>query len=74
MYAQDNLIDKYFKAAIVITDKDLSGKSVFYTTGLGLACEKIPLPGIILFAHSAVYRIIGYGLKFTDDFTHTLRA
>ncbi|MGE8428720.1 MAG: hypothetical protein ACN6O7_12615 [Sphingobacterium sp.] len=26
MYAQDNLIDKYFKAGIVINDKDLSGK------------------------------------------------
>ncbi len=35
---------------------------------------KIPVMefiGIILFAHSAMDRIFGYGLKFHDDFKHT---
>ena len=31
----------------------------------------ILLTGIILFAHSSMDRIFGYGLKFTDSFTHT---
>lgn len=29
------------------------------------------LAGIILFAHSCMDRIAGYGLKFTDNFKHT---
>lgn len=27
--------------------------------------------GILLFAHSCFDRVFGYGLKYTDDFTHT---
>lgn len=27
--------------------------------------------GILLFAHSCFDRVLGYGLKFTDDFKHT---
>lgn len=44
---------------------------IFYAIGLGLGSEAIQLIGVILFAHSAMDRIFGYGLKFTDDFTHT---
>ncbi|MEQ8360874.1 MAG: DUF4260 domain-containing protein [Cytophagales bacterium] len=29
------------------------------------------LAGIILFAHSSMDRIFGYGLKYADDFKHT---
>ncbi|QNL22038.1 DUF4260 domain-containing protein [Hyphobacterium sp. CCMP332] len=29
------------------------------------------LTGIILFAHSSMDRIFGYGLKYSDDFKHT---
>jgi|SRR5690554_933620 len=31
----------------------------------------IMLAGIILFAHSSMDRMFGYGLKFTDNFHHT---
>ena len=33
--------------------------------------EWIELAGIILFGHSSMDRIIGYGLKYTDSFHHT---
>ena len=31
----------------------------------------ISLAGIILFGHSSMDRILGYGLKYNDDFKHT---
>lgn len=31
----------------------------------------LSLIGVILFSHSAMDRIFGYGLKFPDDFKHT---
>ncbi|HET6527723.1 MAG TPA: DUF4260 domain-containing protein [Balneolaceae bacterium] len=31
----------------------------------------LELAGIILFAHSSMDRIFGYGLKFSDSFKHT---
>jgi len=31
----------------------------------------LSLAGIILFGHSAMDRIFGYGLKYSDDFKHT---
>ena len=33
--------------------------------------EAVALAGIILFSHSALDRVFGYGLKFTDSFQHT---
>lgn len=33
--------------------------------------QSIALAGVILFAHSAMDRIFGYGLKFEDAFTNT---
>lgn len=33
--------------------------------------QAIQLAGIILFSHSAMDRIFGYGLKFSDSFKHT---
>ena len=39
--------------------------------GLWLAHPLLTLAGVILFAHAAMDRIFGYGLKYTDDFKHT---
>lgn len=32
---------------------------------------ELSLAGTILFGHSAMDRVFGYGLKYTDDFKHT---
>ncbi|WP_428656998.1 DUF4260 domain-containing protein [Runella sp.] len=39
--------------------------------GFYFAQPAVMLTGIILFAHSAMDRIFGYGLKYTDSFKHT---
>ena len=39
--------------------------------GLSLSNQTIALIGIILFAHSAMDRVFGYGLKFSDHFKNT---
>lgn len=39
--------------------------------GFTLASSVLMLAGIILFAHSAMDRVFGYGLKYTDSFKHT---
>lgn len=39
--------------------------------GFWLDNSLITLAGIILFGHSAMDRIFGYGLKFNDDFKNT---
>ncbi|RDB04058.1 DUF4260 domain-containing protein [Runella aurantiaca] len=39
--------------------------------GFSLTSSPLMLIGIILFAHSAMDRIFGYGLKYTDSFKHT---
>lgn len=39
--------------------------------GLYLQADWIQLAGIILFAHSSMDRVFGYGLKYTDGFAHT---
>lgn len=41
------------------------------TLGFTLNNSTITLIGLILFGHSAMDRIFGYGLKFNDDFKHT---
>jgi hypothetical protein len=41
------------------------------TLGLLLNNPVLMLTGIILFGHSAMDRMLGYGLKYTDDFTNT---
>jgi hypothetical protein len=40
---------------------------------LSVPLDSIPLrlAGIILFAHSSLDRVFGYGLKYPDSFTHT---
>ena len=39
--------------------------------GYWLEIPLLQFVGIILFAHSSMDRIFGYGLKFEDDFKHT---
>lgn len=39
--------------------------------GFWLSIPWLVLAGVILFGHSAMDRIFGYGLKFSDDFKHT---
>ena len=40
-------------------------------TGLYFMIPALQLVGIILFAHSSMDRIMGYGLKFPDNFKNT---
>ena len=39
--------------------------------GIYLSFPGLTLTGIILFGHSAMDRMLGYGLKYPDDFKHT---
>jgi hypothetical protein len=39
--------------------------------GLMAATDMLISIGILLFAHSSFDRMLGYGLKFNDDFKHT---
>lgn len=42
-----------------------------YLIGIYMNNEIIILTGIILFGHSSLDRIFGYGLKYKDSFIHT---
>ncbi|WP_289664545.1 DUF4260 domain-containing protein [Flavobacterium panacagri] len=44
---------------------------VIYGIGCYLSMESIQLIGIILFSHSAMDRIFGYGLKYEKGFKYT---
>lgn len=44
---------------------------LLYLSGWWLGSSPLMLAGIILFTHAAMDRILGYGLKFPDDFKHT---
>ncbi len=39
--------------------------------GLILGSQLLMLVGVILFAHSSMDRMMGYGLKYSDSFKHT---
>ncbi|QMW00179.1 DUF4260 domain-containing protein [Spirosoma foliorum] len=39
--------------------------------GLMTGNQELMLAGIILFAHSSMDRMLGYGLKYSDSFKHT---
>lgn len=54
--------------------------NVFHHKGLGIVIgllglmtgnQNLMLAGIILFAHSSMDRMMGYGLKYPDSFKHT---
>ena len=42
-----------------------------FAVGFWLGNSAVELSGIILFGHSAMDRIFGYGLKYQDDFKNT---
>ena len=44
---------------------------VVYVAGLYLGNETVQLAGLILFGHSSMDRLFGYGLKYGDSFRHT---
>ena len=44
---------------------------IIYVTGLIMHNEMLQLAGLILFGHSSMDRLFGYGLKYQDDFKHT---
>lgn len=44
---------------------------ILYLTSSFLVIHELTLAGIVLFAHSSMDRIFGYGLKYADDFKHT---
>ncbi|WP_433779850.1 DUF4260 domain-containing protein [Flavobacterium anhuiense] len=44
---------------------------LIYAIGCYLSIESIQLTGIILFSHSAMDRVFGYGLKYETGFKYT---
>lgn len=44
---------------------------LIYLVGIYFDNEFVRLVGIILFGHSSMDRIFGYGLKYNDSFNHT---
>jgi hypothetical protein len=44
---------------------------VVYIAGFYLNNEGLQLAGVILFGHSSMDRMLGYGLKYPDSFQHT---
>ncbi len=44
---------------------------LMYIVGYSVQLSLIELSGIILFAHSSMDRLFGYGLKYADSFLHT---
>jgi hypothetical protein len=46
------------------------GISIF-VLGIVLASQPLQFAGLILFGHSSMDRVLGYGLKYPDSFQHT---
>jgi Domain of unknown function (DUF4260) len=44
---------------------------LIYFIGYSLKDSTLQATGLVLFAHSSMDRIFGYGLKFSDDFKNT---
>jgi len=44
---------------------------LLYVAGIMIAAPILSLAGIIMFAHSSLDRVLGYGLKFPDAFGNT---
>jgi hypothetical protein len=42
-----------------------------YLTGLYVVSEPLQFLGLLLFGHSSFDRMLGYGLKYADNFQHT---
>jgi hypothetical protein len=43
----------------------------YYVAGVLLGIPGLALAGVIIFAHSSLDRVLGYGLKFADSFNNT---
>jgi hypothetical protein len=44
---------------------------ILYLTGVYVDNEILQLAGIMMFVHSSMDRVFGYGLKYNDSFKHT---
>lgn len=66
-YAINNKIGAYFYN--IAHHKGLA--LLIYVIGLSIGAVSVELAGIILFAHSSIDRLFGYGLKYVDSFQHT---
>jgi hypothetical protein len=44
---------------------------LFIVTGYFLAQPVLTLTGLLIYGHSSFDRVLGYGLKYTDNFKHT---
>ncbi|MFI5170927.1 MAG: DUF4260 domain-containing protein [Chitinophagales bacterium] len=44
---------------------------LIYIAGIYFTIPELQLAGLILFAHSSMDRVFGYGLKYPDSFQHT---
>ncbi|MBK7035410.1 MAG: DUF4260 domain-containing protein [Bacteroidetes bacterium] len=44
---------------------------LFYLLGIYLTNPEMQFVGLLLFAHSSMDRVFGYGLKFSDNFHNT---
>jgi hypothetical protein len=44
---------------------------LYYVAGLLLSLPVLALAGVIIFAHSSLDRVFGYGLKYADSFNNT---
>ena len=44
---------------------------MYYVAGLAFSLPVLALAGIVLFAHSTLDRVFGYGLKHLDSFANT---
>lgn len=42
-----------------------------FSLGIYLQIPVLELIGVIMFGHSSLDRLVGYGLKYSDDFKHT---
>ena len=50
----------------------LSGVALLvWGLGYQLGISWVMLSGVVLFSHASLDRIVGYGLKYGDDFKHT---
>jgi len=65
---------------IISTKAGAASYNFFHHKGLGILVgimgllmnnQEMMFAGIILFGHSAMDRLFGYGLKYNDDFKHT---
>lgn len=44
---------------------------LIYIAGVSMSSEALQLAGLVLFGHSSFDRMLGYGLKYDDDFSNT---